>query len=136
MRLAVLHDEPPAEPRPDEQDTQRQARFVAERLEANGHEAALVPFGLDLGSARRALERRSPDAVVNLVESVGGSGRLIHLAPALLEVIGLRFTGARSAPMFTTTDKLLAKRMLAAAGLPTPAWMDSGGALAGRPDGA
>jgi len=131
VRLAVLHDEPPPEPRPDEQDTQQQARLVAERLEASGHAATRIPFGLDLGAARRALAELAPDAVVNLVESVGGSGRLIHLAPALLEVEGLRFTGARSAAMFVTTNKLLAKRLLAASGLPTPAWMDASGALTG-----
>lgn len=127
MRIAVLHDEPPAEPRPDEQDTQEQARSVASVLEASGHAVTRLPFGLDLASVRRALLELSPDVVVNLVESVGGSGRLIHLAPALLEVLGLRFTGARSAAMFATTHKLLAKRLLAAAGLPTPAWVDEKG---------
>jgi len=127
VRIAVLHDEPPAEPRPDEQDTQEQARSVASVLEASGHAVTRLPFGLDLASVRRALLELSPDVVVNLVESVGGSGRLIHLAPALLEVLGLRFTGARSAAMFATTHKLLAKRLLAAAGLPTPAWVDEKG---------
>lgn len=136
MRLAVLHDEPPAEPRPDEEDTQQQARVVAERLGASGHDVARIPLGLDLGAARRALEELAPAAVVNLVESVGGSGRLIHLAPALLEVIGLRFTGARAAAMFATTHKLVAKRLLASAGLPTPAWVDADAALSGPADGA
>ena len=131
MRLAVLHDEPPAEPRPDEQDTQEQARHVARQLEALGHAVARVPFGLDLGAARRALEQLATHAVVNLVESAGGSGRLIHLAPALLEVMGLRFTGAGSAAMFATTHKPLAKRLLAAAGLPTPDWVEAGGSGGG-----
>ena len=131
MRLAVLHDEPPVEPRPDEQDTQAQARCVASHLEALGHEVTRVPFGLDLGAVRRALGDLAPDVVVNLVESAGGSGRLIHLAPALLEVLGLRFTGASSAAMFATTHKLLAKRLLAAAGLPTPAWVGAAGAVTG-----
>jgi len=132
VRIAVLHDEPPAEPRPDEQDTQAQARCVASHLEALGHEVARVPFGLDLGAVRRALGDLAPDVVVNLVESAGGSGRLIHLAPALLEVLGLRFTGASSAAMFATTHKLFAKRLLAAAGLPTPAWVEAEGAVTGR----
>jgi len=131
VRIAVLHDEPPAEPRPDEQDTQEQARSVASLLETSGHAVTCLSFGLDLAAARRALLELAPDVVVNLVESVGGSGRLIHLAPALLEALGLRFTGARSAAMFATTHKLLAKRLLLAAGLPTPAWVDETGAVAG-----
>jgi D-alanine-D-alanine ligase len=130
VRIAVLHDEPPADPRPDEQDTQQQARSVAGELEASGHEVTRVAFGLDLAAVRRALVELAPDLVVNLVESAGGSGRLIHLAPALLELLGLRFTGASSAAMFTTTHKLLAKRLLVAAGLPTPAWVDRMGEIA------
>jgi D-alanine-D-alanine ligase len=130
VRIAVLHDEPPVDPRPDEQDTQRQALDVAGELGASGHAVTRVPFGLDLAAARRALLELAPDLVVNLVESVGGSGRLVHLAPALLELLGLRFTGASSAAMFTTTHKLLAKRLLAAAGLPTPGWVDGNGDIA------
>jgi D-alanine-D-alanine ligase len=131
VKIAVLHDEPPSEPRPDEQDTQQQARSVRSDLEASGHAASCVPLGLDLDAARRALAELAPDLVVNLVESVGGSGRLIHLAPALLEVLGIPFTGASSAAMFATTHKLVAKRLLVAAGLPTPAWVDAGGASGG-----
>ena len=133
MRIAVLHDEPPDEPRPDEQDTQQQARRIAGHLEELGHEVTRLPFGLDLGAARSALAELAPDLVVNLVESAGGSGRLIHLAPALLEVLGLRFTGASASAIFATTHKLLAKRLLAAAGLPTPAWVGGEGAVAGAP---
>jgi D-alanine-D-alanine ligase len=131
VRIAVLHDEPPSEPRPDEQDTQQQARGVTSDLEASGHAVTCVPFGLDLDAARRALVELAPDLIVNLVESVGGSGRLIHLAPALLEVLGIPFTGASSAAMFATTHKLVAKRLLVAAGLPTPAWVDAGGFASG-----
>jgi D-alanine-D-alanine ligase len=135
VRIAVLHDEPPAEPRPDERDTQQQALAVASRLEASGHAVARVALGLDLGAARRALSELGPEVVVNLVESVAGSGRLIHLAPALLEAMGLRFTGAGSAAMFATTHKVLAKRLLATAGLPTPAWVLASGAGDGAAPG-
>jgi D-alanine-D-alanine ligase len=135
VRIAVLHDEPPADPRPDEQDTQQQARAIASQLEASGHEVARVALGLDLRAARRALSELAPDVVVNLVESVGGSGRLIHLAPALLEAMGLRFTGASSAAMFATTHKVLAKRLLVAAGLPTPAWALASGTVDGEAPG-
>ncbi len=128
MRIAVLHGEPPVAPRPDEQDSLDQARCVARHLAAAGHEVVLLGLGLDLAGARRRLLDLAPDRVVNLVESVGGSGRLVHLAPALLETLGIRFTGARAAAMFTTTRKVLAKRLLAGAGLPTPAWVEAGAA--------
>jgi len=126
VRIAVLHEALPAVPRPDEQDGLDQARSVALQLAAAGHEPTRVPIDLDLAAAARALGSLAPDLVVNLVESLAGSGRLIHLAPALLEVLGLRFTGASSAAMFATTRKVLAKRLLAGAGLPTPAWVEAG----------
>jgi D-alanine-D-alanine ligase len=61
---------------------------------------------------------------------------LIHLAPALLEVLGIPFTGASSAAMFATTHKRVAKRLLTAAGLPTPAWVDAGATAAGIAPGS
>jgi D-alanine-D-alanine ligase len=126
VTLAVLHDEAPDARRPDERDSLEQARFVARQLEAAGREATPLPLGLDLAAAARALVSLAPDLVVNLVESVGGKGSLIHLAPALIEALGLRFTGASSAAMFATTRKVLAKRMMIGVGLPTPPWVEAG----------
>jgi D-alanine-D-alanine ligase len=123
MRVSVLHDLLPEEARPDEEDTLAQAEFVAEELGGAGHEADLVPFGLDLEEARRALEGRRPDLVFNLVESVDGKARLLHLAPSLLDSLGLRYTGCPTEALFLTTNKVLAKRLLALRGLPTPAWV-------------
>ncbi|HEX5138306.1 MAG TPA: D-alanine--D-alanine ligase [Planctomycetota bacterium] len=123
MRVAVLHDLLPDEARPDEEDTVAQAEFVAEELKTSGHAVELVPFGLDLDKAGRALEAAKPDLVFNLVESVGGKARLLHLAPALLDAMGLRYTGCRTEALFLTTNKVVAKRMLALRGLPTAAWV-------------
>src|SRR5262249_29685337 len=64
-----------------------------------------------------------PAFVFNLVESVEGLGRLIHLAPALYESLGLPYTGAGSEAMHLTSNKPLAKRLLAAAGIATPEWI-------------
>ncbi|MFI5401651.1 MAG: D-alanine--D-alanine ligase, partial [Planctomycetota bacterium] len=120
MRVAILHDLLPEDARPDEQDTLAQAEFVEAALAGEGHDVALVPFGLDLAAAKAAIGK--PDLVFNLVESVGGKARLLHLAPALLDALGLRYTGCPTAALFLTTNKVLAKRWLALRGLPTPAW--------------
>jgi D-alanine-D-alanine ligase len=123
MRVAVLHDLLPDEARPDEEDTLAQAEFVAEELMPVGHSAQLVPFGLDLEEAGEALRRARPDLVFNLVESVGGKARLLHLAPALLDALRLPYTGCPTEALFLTTNKVLAKRLLSLRGLPTPAWV-------------
>jgi D-alanine-D-alanine ligase len=66
--------------------------------------------------------------VFNLVESLGGSDALAHLVPAVLDVIGIPYTGAPTDALFLTNHKLLAKQRLRGAGLPTPDWVchDSG----------
>ena len=135
MKVVVLHDELPDDPRPDEQDSLSQAHAVAGWLEEAGHEALRLPCGLDLASARRALDELAPELVFNLVESLGGTGRLIHVAPALLDAMGLARTGASAEAMWLTSHKVLAKRLLAGAGLPTPAWVEAGGDAAGARPG-
>ena len=57
--------------------------------------------------------------VFNLVESLGGHARLVHLAPALFEALGLPYTGCSSEATFVSSNKPLAKRLLRQAGLPT-----------------
>jgi D-alanine-D-alanine ligase len=120
----ILHGQVDASAPPDEQDVLHEAAAVADGLAALGWEPVTVPLSLDLAAARRGIERIKPAFVFNLVESIGGDGRLIHFAPALLDAVGLPYTGCRTEAMFLTNGKPLAKRMLAAAGIETPAWID------------
>jgi D-alanine-D-alanine ligase len=60
------------------------------------------------------------------VESVAGDGRLIHLAPALLDHLGLPYTGSGQEAIFVTSNKLLGKRLLQQAGVATPPWLGPG----------
>ncbi len=122
MRVVILHDDLSADSRarPDEHDTLVQAEFIGRTLRDLGHDVSSLPLSLDLQAAADALRRLAPDAVFNLVEAVGGQGRLIHLAPALLEALRIPFTGACSEAMFFSTSKTLSKRLFAQAGLDTP----------------
>lgn len=86
---------------------------------------------LDLHSLAKALRRLKLDAVFNLVESLGETDRLAHLAPALLEALDLPFTGASAFTLCLTNDKLLSKQWLRELGLPTPAWYTRTGGAAG-----
>jgi D-alanine-D-alanine ligase len=78
---------------------------------------------LDLASARWRLEQLQPALVFNLVESLAGRGCYIHLAPILLEELGLPFTGAAAQATYSTSNKLAAKQLLQLAGIPTPPWL-------------
>jgi len=120
VRVLILFDEPRPGARADELDSVVQAHAVAEALATLGHEARLCGVSLDLAALQRGLEADRPDLVFNLVESLGGHGRLIHLVPALLEALRVPFTGAHARAMAFSSDKHLAKMVLRAADLPTP----------------
>lgn len=123
MRVLVLHDTIPPGAPPDQQDALVQAEVFRSVLAAAGHAVVVDAFRLDAD----AIAAARPDLVVNLVESVGGEGRLCHLAPATFEVLGVPFTGSGSAAMAVTCHKRLCKRILAAHGLAVPADFPAGG---------
>jgi D-alanine-D-alanine ligase len=120
--VAVLHDQVPAGAPPEAADNLVQAREAAAALAALGHAARPAAFGPDARAAAGRLAALAPEMVFNLVEAPLGRARLIHLAPMLLERLGLPFTGSGSAALLATSNKLLAKRALVRAGLPTPEW--------------
>jgi D-alanine-D-alanine ligase len=130
MRVLIIHDRLSSDARADERDVLDQVDAVSRGLAAHGHEADLLPVGLDLDTFVTEVRSRSPDLVFNLVESLGGQGRLIHLPLAVLDGLGVPYTGASTDAMFLTSHKVLAKERLAADDLPTPPWFDEA-ALAG-----
>jgi D-alanine-D-alanine ligase len=99
-----------------------QVAAVEEALSSLGHHTRRLPCTLNLETVEEALTDHRPAVVFNLVESLGGSDRLAHLAAVLLDDLDLPYTGASSAALHLTTNKPRAKARLAAAGLPTPPW--------------
>jgi D-alanine-D-alanine ligase len=122
MKIAVTHGEVGAAAGRDEQDVLTQVAFVTQGLAYLGHEPIAIPVTLNLAAAAQTLTELRPAMVFNLLETIAGKGNLIHLFPALLDALKIPYTGAATEAMFLTSNKLLAKRWLAAAGLPTPAW--------------
>lgn len=122
MRVAILHTDVTAASGPDDLDTLVQAEAIDASLRRLGHQTQRVAFSLDLARVATALRRQRVELVFNLVESVEGQGRLIHLAPALLAHLSLPCSGASAQAMFLTTAKPLAKRLMLAHGIPTPPW--------------
>ena len=124
-RVIVLHDHVPDTARPDEQDALVQAAEVGAALERLGYQAGPTSVGLDL-TELKALRSGAPALVFNLVESLEGEGRFIHFAPAVLESLGVPFTGASSTAMLLSSNKLLAKRIMTAVDIPTAPWIEDG----------
>jgi D-alanine-D-alanine ligase len=127
MRIAVLHSAVPDDAPLEDQDTFVQVDAVVSSLNRLGHLPTVVPCTLDLAAMRDALRRWKPDVCFNLVESLGQADSLVYLPLAVLDVLGLPYTGGRTEALFLTTHKLLAKERLRQAGLPTPPWIDIAG---------
>ena len=120
MLVSLLHNSVDAGDGPDRRDVLVQVDAVGAALRRLGHRVEALACDLDLARLRRVLERASPDAVFNLVESLDGRDRLIALVPALVESLGLPLTGVPSLGLSLSTGKLASKRALGRAGIPVP----------------
>jgi D-alanine-D-alanine ligase len=125
MRIAVVHNAVPADGAPDEQDVLAQVDAVSDALRQLGHKPVRLSCGLNLSRVQSELRSIGPQMVFNLVESLDGTGRLIHLFPFMLDAMALPYTGAGAEAVMLTSNKLLAKFLMESAGLPTPAWVAS-----------
>lgn len=123
MRIAVVHNAVTDQSTPDERDVLEQADAVYAALNRLGHQPILLACTLDLAAVQNRLNEIQPDIVFNLVESLNGQGRLIHLFPALLDVMATPYTGSETQALYFTSHKILAKRRMREAKLPTPPWI-------------
>ncbi len=122
-KIVILHSDVAPDASEDELDCLRQADTIAEALRTLGHKPVLLPFVLDLGKNIESLQHANPYIVFNLVETLGGKGNLIHVAPALLDFLQMPYTGCRTDAMYLTSNKPLAKKILHDAGIATPPWI-------------
>ncbi len=122
MRVVILHSDVRSCASADERDVLTQVEAVSGALNELGHEALPMPFCLDLEAAAQRLRETACDLVFNLVETVHGQGRLIHLAPVLLDFMRIPYTGASAEATFLSSNKLAAKKLLHAHRLRTPQW--------------
>ena len=124
-RVAILYNEPIDASSAADQDVLVQMAAVGASLKRLGAETLEVSCTLDLASIKARLEDWRPDVVFNLVESLGGSDRLMVLATTLLDAMYLPYAGCSTDAISSSTNKLLAKRRLHDAGLPTAPWKSS-----------
>ncbi|QUL99168.1 MAG: D-alanine--D-alanine ligase [Candidatus Fermentithermobacillus carboniphilus] len=114
-----LKGEPPDDGEPPdsgaELDSESTVLAVAEALRAYGHEVCLIE-GND--TAYLKLLSGHLDIVFNMCEGLRGESRESHI-PAILEMLGIPYTGSGVLTLAITLDKPLTKKILAYHGIPT-----------------
>jgi D-alanine-D-alanine ligase len=115
VKVVVLHTaealEPPADPVLDQ---------LRGALTTSGHTVSLVAVGSDVEPVVRDLRSAAPDLVFNLAESFGGKSALESNVAALLNLLGLRYTGSSPAGLLLAGDKSLTKKILRLHDIRTP----------------
>jgi D-alanine-D-alanine ligase len=101
----------------EEFDSPHTIEAIAKVLRGMGHTVAL------LGDGREFLEKvlaEKPDFVFNFAEGHGVSRSREARVPAVLEMLGIPFTGSDPFTMAVTLDKDCAKKLVALAGVAVP----------------
>lgn len=115
MKVVVMHSadalEEPADPVLGQ---------LRDALTACGHEADTLSVGDDVAPVVDALRCADCDLVFNLTESFGGKSALESNVAALLNLLGLRYTGSSPAGLLVAGDKSLTKKVLSFHGILTP----------------
>ena len=129
MRVALLYNlasnapEPPPGAPPDslyELDHENNVEAYRAALESRGH----MVFPMEGNADLPVRLRMTPvDICFNTCEGFRGDSREAQV-PALLEMIGVPYTGSQVLTLALTLDKPMTKRVLAFHGLPTPAFQE------------
>jgi D-alanine-D-alanine ligase len=115
MNVALLHTKDAIEPPEDPVLGQ-----IEQALRAGGHEARRVLVDSSIEPVVQTLTQERPDLVFNLAESFAGKSALESNIAALLNLLGLRYTGSSPAGLLVAGDKTLSKKVLSFHGIKTP----------------
>jgi D-alanine-D-alanine ligase len=97
------------------------AEAVAVAVAEAGYESELMGLhGTDLGRLLSRLEREPPALVFNLCESLSGDPQNEMVVPAVLDMLGVPYTGTAALGIGLCLHKDRTKEILRAHGVPTP----------------
>jgi D-alanine-D-alanine ligase len=129
MKIALLHNQKPdvngeASPASDQYAEWDHPKTIQAVIAALGERHQVV--AMDCNPAKLAelvtrLIREQPDICFNMVEGIGSPSREAQV-PALLEMLGLRYTASDVLTLATTLDKARTKEILAFHQIATPAF--------------
>ncbi len=127
MKIGITYDLKSDAPLPghlpddyqEEFDSPATVAAIASVLRNFGHKV------VELGDGREMLEtllREPPDFVFNIAEGQGVGRSREARVPAVLEMLGIPYTGSDPLTLAVTLDKDCAKRLVQSAGVAVPKW--------------
>ncbi|MFH1867748.1 MAG: ATP-grasp domain-containing protein [Candidatus Omnitrophota bacterium] len=123
MKIVLIYNlkkDPKAENLPDdyysEFDSTETVESIASAIRANGHAVSLVEADSQIVDKLMA---ELPDIAFNIAEGINGPSRESQV-PALLDYLGIPYTGSGVLPLALSLDKACAKRLFIQQRIPTP----------------
>ena len=107
MNVALLHTQDALEPPVDPVLGQ-----IEDALREGGHECRRIVISDSIDPVLKELESNRPDIVFNIAESFAGRSALESNIAALLNLVGMRYTGSSPAGLILAGDKTLTKKVL------------------------
>ncbi|OYV87319.1 MAG: hypothetical protein B7Z73_10275, partial [Planctomycetia bacterium 21-64-5] len=105
----------------EEFDSPETIAALADAVRSLGHEVDLLGDGEPM--LRKLLDGPRPDLMLNIAEGLGISRTRESRVPAVLEMLGVPYTGSDPLTLAATLDKDCAKRLVDHAGIATPGWV-------------
>jgi len=118
----ILHNPVSDTSKEDELDVINQAILIETALTELGYTSKRVIFDLNTNNLSELIKNSNIAVVFNLVETINESGRLSFVAPGILELFKVPFTGSGAEAIFMTTEKIVCKTILSANKISTPSW--------------
>lgn len=121
--IGIIHSDAKREYFPTEEQfiseasAEEDAKITGSYLEKLGVKIKLYPGNSDLP---KSLEDDKPEMLFNLVDSVRGREDLASTIPALLELMGVPFSGSGMFGLSINYNKYFTKKLLEVVGLPVP----------------
>src|SRR4051812_32654155 len=112
MNITILHNAVAESDSIADRDVLAQVAAVEQALASLGHQVRRLACTLNLEAVEESITQHRPELVFSLVESLGGSDRLAHLAAVLLDDLDLPYTGSAADALHLTSNKPRAKERL------------------------
>lgn len=126
IQIGIVHNEPVSlgdEFCEASHDVLVQVEAIERVLGNAGYPTVGIPFTKDVGRFIQRVNDAKIQAVFNLCETVDEDPRLAGHPAAVLELMGIPFTGSPAVALMLTADKLMTKRILRALGIRTPDYL-------------